>query len=87
MTPALGVEIERLRAELARLQATAPAAQPPFVTERRGWGRPVVAGVLVVLAALLAPLSVLATLDVDAAVDEVVTAPEGRGLPDRAAAR
>lgn len=118
-------EIERLRAELERLRSAPPAAQPPVRTERRGWWRPVVAGVLVVLAALIAPLSVLATwsngqiqdtdrylatvapladdpavqeaiaarmeqvifsyLDVDAAVDEVVSALQERGLPDRAA--
>lgn len=119
-------EIERLRAELARLRNAPPATQLSVTTERRGWWRPVVAGVLVVLAALIAPLSVLATwsngqlqdtdrylatvgplaedpavqeaiaarieqvifsyLDIDAAVDEVVVALEGQGLPDRAAA-
>jgi hypothetical protein len=122
---AAAAEIERLRAELARLQAAPHAAQPPATTERRGWWRPVVAGVLILLAAIIAPLSVLATwsngqiqdtdrylatvaplandpdvqaaiaarmeqvifsyLDVDAAVDEVVTALEDRGLPERAA--
>ena len=54
-------EIERLRAEVARLQASQQAAQPSRTTERRGWWRPVVAGVLVLLAAIIAPLSVLAT--------------------------
>jgi plasmid stabilization system protein ParE len=118
-------EIERLRAELARLRSAPHDAQPPRATERQGWWRPVVAGVLVALAALIAPLSVLATwsngqiqdtdrylatvapladdpavqeaiaarmeqvifsyLDVDAAVDEVVSALQERGLPDRAA--
>jgi hypothetical protein len=53
-------EIERLRAELARLRSV-PASQAPPATERYGWWRPVVAGVLVVLAAFIAPLSVLAT--------------------------
>ena len=118
-------EIERLRAEVARLKASSPAASAPVVaTERSGRWRPVVAGLLVLVAALLAPLSVLATwsngqiqdtdrylatvspladdpavqeaiaarleqvifsyLDIDAAVDEVVTALEDRGLPDRA---
>jgi hypothetical protein len=54
-------EIERLRAEVARLKSAPPAAQPPVTTVRRGWWRPVVAGVLILLAALIAPLSVLAT--------------------------
>ena len=54
-------EIERLRAELARLQASPQAAPPPGSSDRRGWWRPVVAGVLVLLAAIIAPLSVLAT--------------------------
>ena len=119
-------EIERLRAEVARLRDAPHDPQPPVPTGRHGWWRPVVAGVLVALAALIAPLSVLATwsngqiqdtdrylatvapladdpavqeaiaarmeqvifsyLDIDAAVDEVVVALEGRGLPDRAGA-
>lgn len=47
-------EVARLKDELAQLKATKAAA-------RRGWWRPVVAGLLVTVAALLAPLSVLAT--------------------------
>ena len=50
-------ELDRLRKELDRLKAE----QPTETTERRGWWRPVVAGVLVTLVALLAPLSVLST--------------------------
>ena len=50
-------ELARLREEVARLKdlkGTAPH-------DRRGWWRPVVAGLLVAIAALLAPLSVLST--------------------------
>ncbi|MCP3424279.1 hypothetical protein [Nocardioides pinisoli] len=115
-------ELARLRREVADLKASQQAST---AGERRGWWRPVVSGVLILLAAVVAPLSVLATwsnghiqdtdqylatvaplakdpdvqkavaarieevifsyLDVDAAVDEVVTALEDRGLPDRAA--
>ena len=116
-------EVARLREEVARLKAE---KEPPAPGGRRGWWRPVVAGLLVAVAALLAPLSVLSTwasgqiqdtdrylatvaplasdpdvqaaivvrveeviysyLDLDAAVDEVVQALEGQGLPPRAAA-
>jgi hypothetical protein len=115
-------EVARLKAEIARLKASSGEGGP---TSRAGWWRPVVAGVLVFVAALLAPLSVLATwasgqiqdtdryletvaplasdpdvqaaivvrmeqviysyLDLDAAVDEVVTALEDQGLPPAAA--
>jgi hypothetical protein len=50
-------ELARLRSEVAQLKAQLPVE----VRDRGGWWRPVVAGVLVMLAALLAPLSVLAT--------------------------
>jgi hypothetical protein len=51
-------EVARLQAEIARLkESTGPTAPG----RRRGWWRPVVAGLLVTIAALLAPLSVLAT--------------------------
>ncbi len=50
-------EVARLRAELARLRQEAARAHG----RRRGWWRPVLAGFLVAVAALLAPLSVLAT--------------------------
>jgi len=116
-------ELARLREEVARLRAEKEKTTPG---DRRGWWRPVVAGLLVAVAALLAPLSVLSTwasgqiqdtdrylatvaplandpdvqaaivarveeviysyLDLDAAVDEVVQALEGQGLPPRAAA-
>ena len=116
-------EVARLREEVARLKAE---KEPTAPGGRRGWWRPVVAGLLVAVAALLAPLSVLSTwasgqiqdtdrylatvaplasdpdvqaaivvrveeviysyLDLDAAVDEVVQALEGQGLPPRAAA-
>ena len=116
-------EVARLREEVARLKAE---QEPTAPGGRRGWWRPVVAGLLVAIAALLAPLSVLSTwasgqiqdtdrylatvaplasdpdvqaavvarveeviysyLDLDAAVDEVVEALEGQGLPPRAAA-
>src|SRR3954447_2002794 len=52
-------ELARLRLELAALKASPQA--PPAAAERRGWWRPVVAGALILLAAVLAPLSVLAT--------------------------
>jgi hypothetical protein len=51
-------EVARLRAEVARLKQEQAPAEP---RDRAGWWRPVVAGVLVFVAALLAPLSVLAT--------------------------
>src|SRR5215218_8576807 len=51
-------EVVRLRDEVARLKAAAGAGDPG---RRRGWWRPVVAGLLVAVAALLAPVSVLAT--------------------------
>jgi hypothetical protein len=116
-------EVARLREEIARLQAT---KEPTARGDRRGWWRPVVAGLLVTVAALLAPLSVAATwasgqisdtdrylatvaplasdpdvqeaiatrieqvifsyLDIDAALDDVVSALEARGLPNTAAA-
>jgi hypothetical protein len=52
-------ELERLRAEVARLCATAPVAAPGRVV---GWGRwrTVVAGLLIVVGCGLAPLSVVA---------------------------
>ena len=56
-TPADEAELLRLRNELERLKAE----QGPERSARRGWWRPVVAGLLVTIAALLAPLSVLAT--------------------------
>jgi len=51
-------EVARLKQEIARLQASKQEAPQ---RDRRGWWRPVVAGLLVALAALLAPLSVLST--------------------------
>jgi hypothetical protein len=48
-------ELERLRARVSRLDAA-----PPAVRRRRTWPRTVVGSLLVALAALLAPLSVLA---------------------------
>lgn len=50
-------ELARLRSEVARLEA----GRPGEPTDRTGWWRPVVVGVLVILIALIAPLSVLAT--------------------------
>ena len=50
-------EVARLREEVARLKETKGSAP----RDRRGWWRPVVAGLLVAIAALLAPLSVLST--------------------------
>jgi hypothetical protein len=50
-------ELARLRAEVALLRAQIP----PERGDRRGWWRPVVVTLLVTMAALLAPLSVLAT--------------------------
>ena len=51
-------EVARLRLEVARLQAL---HQEAGRRDRPGWWRPLVAGLLVALAALMAPLSVLAT--------------------------
>jgi hypothetical protein len=51
-------EVARLREEVARLKAS---TEPTASRDRQGWWRPVVAGLLVALAALLAPLSVLST--------------------------
>ena len=52
-------EIARLQDEIARLRASLAAQERS--PRRRGWWRPVVAGLLIAMAALLAPLSVLAT--------------------------
>ncbi|HEX5086280.1 MAG TPA: hypothetical protein VFV89_00615 [Nocardioides sp.] len=57
-TDASEEELARLRAEVARLKEQQAPAEP---RDRAGWWRPVVAGVLVLVAAVLAPLSVLAT--------------------------
>jgi hypothetical protein len=51
-------EVARLKAEVARLKAEQDRPEP---ADRTGRWRPVVAGVLVFIAALLAPLSVIAT--------------------------
>ena len=51
-------EVARLREEVARLRAEKEKTTPG---DRRGWWRPVVAGLLVAVVALLAPLSVLST--------------------------
>jgi hypothetical protein len=58
-------EVEALRAEVERLRAEASAAPatvalPVETADRTGWWRPVVATVLIVLMAVLVPLSVLA---------------------------
>jgi hypothetical protein len=58
-------EVDALRAEVARLRAQAaeaPAtiALPVEANDRTGWWRPVVATVLIIVMAVLAPLSVLA---------------------------
>ena len=59
-------EVARLRAEVARLEAQLhdrppePTVALPVRTERRGIWRPIVAGVMIVLAAILAPLAVVA---------------------------
>jgi hypothetical protein len=50
-------EIARLKEELARLKDEPPADS----RDRRGWWRPVVATILIIVAALLAPASVLAS--------------------------
>jgi hypothetical protein len=51
-------EIARLRAQLAELQSR---AEPAPSGRRTGWWRPWVAGVLITIGALLAPLSIVAT--------------------------
>lgn len=60
-----GSEVEELRAEVERLRAELHGAPPtvalPVETSgRTGWWRPVVATVLIILMAVLAPLSVVA---------------------------
>jgi hypothetical protein len=60
-----GSEVEQLRAEVERLRAEADGARPTVAlpverSGRTGWWRPVVATVLIVLMAVLAPLSVVA---------------------------
>ena len=51
-------EVARLREEVERLKASQGSTS---FRERQGWWRPMVAGLLVAVAALLAPLSVLST--------------------------
>ena len=51
-------EVLRLRAQVAELQAQLPAGRRP--PRRAGWWRPWVAGVLIFVAALLAPIAVVA---------------------------
>ncbi len=51
-------EVDRLKRELAELRASQPSPEPG---SRRGWWRPVVATLLITIAALLAPVSVLAS--------------------------
>lgn len=58
-------EIARLKAEVERLQTT-PEAAP---RRQGGWWRPLVATLLIIIAALLAPVSVLATWARDEIVD------------------
>jgi hypothetical protein len=53
-------ELERLRAENAALRASRPAASPAGPGPGRGRWRAVVAGLLIVVGCLLAPLSVVA---------------------------
>lgn len=53
-------EVERLRAEVARLQAERAERTEPARPERTGWWRPVVVTILVVLVAVLTPLGVVA---------------------------
>jgi hypothetical protein len=73
------VELERLRAEVARLQAAAaaPAARQRPERRRRRWGRTALAVVLIVIACVLAPLSVVSVwarsevTDTDRYVDTV----------------
>jgi hypothetical protein len=56
-------EVRRLQDEVARLRQSLAEQerQEERTPERRGWWRPVVVGLLVLTAALLAPVSVLAT--------------------------
>lgn len=58
-------EAARLREEVQQLRQqldeTAPTQTAPTPGDRQGWWRPVVAGILVAIAALLAPVSVVAT--------------------------
>ena len=53
-------EAARLRQEVERLRRQLDDEEPT-PGERRGWWRPLVAGILIAIAALLAPVSVLAT--------------------------
>ena len=58
-TPDKNAEIARLRQELDSLQQADEPPGPP--RSRTGWWRPVVATLLVVVAAIIAPVSVLAS--------------------------
>ncbi len=92
-------EVARLRAEVARLQAAldqrpAPApAESPAPPDRRGIWRPIVAGVLITIAAVLAPLSVVATWardeirDTERYVETVAPLADDPAVQDAVAAR
>ncbi|MDF1604541.1 hypothetical protein [Nocardioides sp. YIM 152315] len=74
MTEEKPSEVEELRAELARLRSEvhgpAPTSELPVETSgRTGWWRPVVATVLIILMAVLAPLSVVARWAHDTVAD------------------
>jgi hypothetical protein len=54
-------EAARLRREVEDLRQQLEQQESPEPGDRRGWWRPLVAGLLIAIAALLAPVSVLAT--------------------------
>lgn len=84
-------DVARLKEEIARLTTAMEAQQPP--SRRAGRWRPVVAGVLILLAAVLAPLSVLATWasgqiqDTDRYLETVAPLADDPDVQDAIAAR
>ena len=54
-------EAARLRREVEELRQQLDEKESPEPGDRRGWWRPLVAGLLIAIAALLAPISVVAT--------------------------
>jgi hypothetical protein len=54
-------EAARLRREVEELRQQLDERESPEPGDRRGWWRPLVAGLLIVIAAILAPISVVAT--------------------------
>lgn len=87
-------EVRRLQDEVARLrQSLAEQERPEHRPARTGWWRPLVAGLLILTAALLAPVSVLATWasgqiqDTDRYLETVAPLADDPDVQDAVAAR